>query len=815
MREGASDRRGSWFRPPAPADASDARLAATVRVLSLSFVLAIAGFSVVGALLLPLPIHIAPIPITMMAALLGAYALARLQRPRPAAGLVLAGIWLGTTWSIAVAGSVNSPALGAYLILILAAGFLIGKRAAVWTAAISAASVLVLAALEAQGRLPDPFPHTPWITIATELTLFVAAAALLWEALGRLGSAVSRAERSEARMRGLIDQASDAIIVLDSDGNVCEASARATEMSGYSRDELTRMRVDEFLAGEELDEAQTLLREIPPGTVLMRQRMLRRKDGSWFPVENSLARLTDGRIQCIVRDVSARKRAEAMQDRLRVALDEAGEAITLFDGDLRMLYANRASRRLYGGDNALPTGATVDQMLTLPEQREFWERARVELARGRNYSGRLEMQLPNGARAVHHVALAVVREGGDAARAGFVSIARDITREVELEESVQLARRLEAVGQLAGGLAHDFNNLLTVILGSAEAIRSRKGSEDVEEIIEAGQRAAALTTKLLSFSRNQVVRAAQLDLNRVVGDAAGTLRRLVRENVSVELNLAPEPLWLMADPNQLYQVLVNLATNARDAMPEGGTLELATGEFAMSRATRPARLRLPDGPYVVLSVRDTGEGMSEEVIEHMFEPFFTTKQPGSNTGLGLASVHEIVKQSKGGIEVQSEPGKGTRMRIFLPRVRAPEARLEAPAQVREQQPQQAAVRILVVEDEALLRGLVTRSLESRGHRVVSARNGKEALELGLAQPPDLLLTDVILPGLDGGRLTEQLRARHPTLRVLFMSGYEPEVIGGAGSDRNTRFLAKPFTVSQLIESVDGLLGQRQQSSQSA
>jgi two-component system cell cycle sensor histidine kinase/response regulator CckA len=809
MQDGANETRGTWLRPLPLQGPGDARLGTTVNVLSLSFVVAIGVFALALAFL-PLPRTAVYIPLTAVAIFLAANALARLGSARLAAHVLVAGMWLSTTWAVAVTGSANSPALGAYLLLILAAAFLIGQRAAVWAAGVSAACVLLLAHLEAQGRLPAAIPQTPWITISTMLTLIAATAALLWDALGRIGSAVSRAERSEARMRGLIDQASDAIIVLDSAGNVCEASARAAEMSGYAREEITRMRVSEFLAGEELDDAHVLLRDLRPGAVLMRERRLRRKDGTWLPVENSVARLTDGRVQCIVRDVSARKLAEAMQDRLRVALDEAGEAITLFDSAQRLLYANRAARRLYGSDDALRPGMHVDEVIVVAPQREFWDRARHELALGKSYSGRLEYVRPNGARAVHHVALAVVREDGEPG--GFVSIAREITREVELEESAQLTRRLEAVGQLAGGLAHDFNNLLTVILGSAEAIRMRKESADVEEIIEAGQRAAALTTKLLSFSRTQAIRLAHVDLSRVVADASAMLRRLVRENVSLELRLASEPVWVMADANQVTQVLVNLAANARDAMPEGGTLELATGELALTRATRPERVRVPDGDYAVLSARDTGEGMSPDVIDHVFEPFFTTKQPGSNTGLGLASVHEIVKQAGGAIEVKSELGKGTQLRIFLPRAPAPAGALEKPAASPERA-QQAASRILVVEDEALLRGLVIRSLEARGHRVVSARTGKEALELGLAEPPDLLVTDVVLPGLDGSRLTEQLREHHPLLRVLFMSGYEPDVIGGAASDGRTRFLAKPFAISKLVERVDELLAQRQQSSQ--
>ena len=483
---------------------------------------------------------------------------------------------------------------------------------------------------------------------------------------------------------------------------------------------------------------------------------------------------------------------ERMQGQLRRALDELGEGIALFDVDRRLQYANRAFQRLDGAG------------LTGSEPGAFWERAQRELAQGRSFSGRFERRLPDGTTAVQHATLACVSEGAGEPD-GFVVIVRDITREVELEESVQLTRKLDAVGQVARGLVHEFNNLLTVILGSAEAIRAREASEDVEEIIEAGERAASLTTKLASFTRSQAVRITHVDLDRVVRDASPMLQRLVRENVALELKLASQALWVAADPSQLQQVLVNLATNARDAMPEGGTLEVATAALDLSRATRPTRLRLPDGAYVVLSVRDSGDGMSEEVIDRVFEPFFTTKEPGRGTGLGLASVHEIVQQMKGAIDVQSELGKGTQLRIFLPRAVPPQSESGARPALERERPE-AARSILVVEDEPLLRGLVARSLESRGHRVVTARHGAEALELARREPPDLVVTDVILPGVDGGQLVLLLRELQPGLRVLLVSGYEPErVVGATGEDDQTRFLQKPFTIAQLAAEVEALL----------
>jgi two-component system cell cycle sensor histidine kinase/response regulator CckA len=802
--DGTDSRGREWFRPPRMGDPVEARLAATVHVLSLSFAVAIVGFGVASLLLLD-RLALVAISASIAAVLMVAYLLAHRGSPRLAAHVLWIGTWLGSTFAVAITGSVNSPALGAYLIVVLAAGLLVGRAAAIATAALSALALVALARLEAHGVLPEPIVQTPWTILATELTLFVAAAGLLSDVLGRFQAAVTRAERSEARTRALIDQASDAIVVLDAEGNVLEASARAAEMSGYAREELTRMRFPMLFADDEADDRKPLPAELAAGGVVVRERWMQRRDGTQLSVENSMARLSDGRIQCIVRDVSARKRAERMQERLRRALDEADEGIALFDADRRLLYANRVFRRLYAVGDAQHVGTPVDEIAGASEMRAWWQRAQRELAHGRSFSGRFERRLPE-AFAVHHATLACV-PGHEGEPDGFVVIVRDITREFELEESVQLSRKLDIVGQLASGLVHEFNNLLTVILGSAEAIRGREMSEDVEQILEAAERAAALTTKLASFTRNQAVRITRLDLNRVVRDASSMLQRLVRENVGLRLNLATEALWVQADPNQLHQVLVNLATNARDAMPDGGALEVSTAAVDLSTAMRPARVRLPDGPYAALSVHDSGGGMSEEVIEHVFEPFFTTKEPGRGTGLGLASVHQIVEQMGGAIDVESRLGHGTRLRIFLPLVLPPESqRGKRQAGPR---PQPGLARILVVEDETLLRGLVARSLESSGHQVVSARHGREALELALAEPPDLVVTDVILPDLDGEQLVARLRERQPRLRVLLVSGYEPERVAGAtGEDDQTLFLAKPFTIAQLVASVDALLAPR-------
>ena len=796
-----------WLRPPVLPDPDEARIAATVHLLSLSFIAAAVAWTIISFFVLWRPWTVFPITLTLVACLIAALVLARRGRTRPAARVLVGGLFVGTTWAVAISG-VSAPPISTYLVVILAAGLLIGVRAAIVATAASALATVALAAMDTRGLLLAVVPHNPWSTIAVELSLFAATAVLLTDALRRVGLAIRRAERGEARARELFEQASDAIIVIEPDGRIAEANARAAELAGYPGEDPTGFQLSDFISGEDLTDSLRLLGAIGTGKPLMRERRMRRRDGTRFDIETSFVRLSDGRVQTVFRDVTARKRAEQMQERLRNALEEAGEGVALFDQTGKLLYMNRVFRESFDEGGRLRLDMSADELPTSRQERELTARVQAEIAAGRRYSARLERRRPDGSLAIYHMGFTPVRDaaGGPA---GSVAITRDVTREVALESSLQVTRKLDTIGKLAGGLAHDFNNLLTVILGSAESLRGTAAPQDeVDEILEAGQRAAALTTKLLAFSRDQAVRVRRLDLSELVRDAVGMLQRLVRENITIQLDLAPEPMWVEADPSQLHQVLVNLAANARDAMAEGGRLEIATQAIQLSRLNRPVGVRLPDGPYVVLGVRDTGVGMSEAVQERLFEPFFTTKQPGRGTGLGLASVSAIIQQAKGAIEVTSQLGKGTLLRVFLPRALAPEPTAERRASTAARRRPQGA-RILVVEDEAMLLRLVSRSLEACGHRVSTARDGHEALDLALTDPPDVLVTDVILPGLDGGELTRRLRERHPRIPVLFTSGYAPEAITAKIVENGfTVFLPKPFTMEDLLSTVDRLLERR-------
>ncbi|PYO96181.1 MAG: hypothetical protein DMD61_14495 [Gemmatimonadetes bacterium] len=398
-----------------------------------------------------------------------------------------------------------------------------------------------------------------------------------------------------------------------------------------------------------------------------------------------------------------------------------------------------------------------------------------------------------------------------AGRRARLILAHDVTAQRQLEEQLRQSQKMEAVGQLAGGIAHDFNNLLTAILGSTQLLLNNMPSgdprrEDAEEVRHAGLRAAELTRQLLAFSRRQVLAPKVLELNVVVGNMDRMLRRLLGEDVELVTSLDPTAGAVNADPGQLEQVLLNLAVNARDAMPGGGRLSIETTRLALHEEHLERRHRLPPGDYACLVVTDTGVGMDEATQAHLFEPFFTTKEVGKGTGLGLATVYGIVKQSGGYIWVYSEPRRGTTVKVYLPRV--PGAS-EAPAPA----PPARAARggnetVLLVEDAAPVRALARRSLEACGYRVLDASDGPSALELSArhAAGIDLLVTDVVMPGMSGRELAERLAPQRPEMKVLYTSGYTDDAMVRQGVlNAGVAFLQKPFVPDMLARKVREVL----------
>ena len=509
-----------------------------------------------------------------------------------------------------------------------------------------------------------------------------------------------------------------------------------------------------------------------------------------------------------------RKHAEdqlkASEAEYRVLFEFNPEAMWVYDREsLRFLAVNDAAVARYGWTREEFLQMTIRDIRPEAEQ----EKLEALLARDANqpvaHRGLRHRRKDGSLIDVEILANSIILAG----RPGRLVLAKDVTERLRLEEQLRQAQKMEAVGRLAAGVAHDFNNILTAILGSAELLiddlpEGHEHRVDAEEIRRAAQRAADLTRQLLAFSRQQVLAPKVLDLNAVVRGVETMLRRLIGEHIELRTALVGDLGAVRADPTQLEQVLLNLVVNARDAMPQGGKLTIETANTDLGEQYAREHGAGVAGPHVLLAVSDTGTGMDAATRAHLFEPFYTTKEFGRGTGLGLATVYGVVKQSGGHIWVYSEPGQGATFKIYLPRVQeAPEPLVAAePGGVR------AAARgsetILLVEDEQIVRSLARRVLSQQGYTVLEAPAGLEALAVSNAHPGDihLLLTDVVMPGIGGRELARQLAARRPRARVLYLSGYSDDAIVSHGLlDPGTFFLQKPFTPQALTRKVREVL----------
>ncbi|MDE3241665.1 MAG: PAS domain S-box protein [Nitrospirota bacterium] len=542
--------------------------------------------------------------------------------------------------------------------------------------------------------------------------------------------------------------------------------------------------------------------QLTDGTVRVvhEQAEVTRNDAGW-PV----------RMVGTVQDVTERKRAEEGRRQLAAILEATTDFVGTADREGRALFVNRAGRRLLGiGEDEDLTGARI------PDFHPEWA-ARLVAAEGLPaavrdgvWSGETALQTRGGAEIpVSQVILS--HKTPEGAIAYFSTIARDLRDRKQMEQRLQQAAKMEAVGRLAGGIAHDFNNLLTVILGHSDMLLRRLAAGDsshrhAEEIKKAGSQAAHLTGQLLAFSRKQVIQPTLLDLNKTVSETADMFRRLIGEHIRLVVDLAPGPCLINADPGQVEQVLMNLVANAHDAMPETGTLTIGTSlvEGETTGASCPGRL--PPGDYVRLTVSDNGCGMDADTRAHVFEPFFTTKELGKGTGLGLATVYGIVVQNGGSVEVDSLPGRGTTFRIFLPRVEgtlpADESAGGSAHKTRHTET------LLLVEDDPLVREFLHGYLVREGFQVFQAANGEEALRLCRTSQEvfHLLVTDVVMPGMSGRALAEQAVVLRPAMKVLLMSGYTDDVMLRHGvSDDGVAFLAKPFLPDDLTRKIRDVL----------
>jgi PAS domain S-box-containing protein len=830
--------------------------------------------------------------------------------------------------------------------------------------AIVTQAVTLLAALPLTGIPGGPpllgHPGDP-VRLGIFLSFFVLIDWLAWQRDFTREAAEAREvalRESEARYRHILEHASEGIVVASPAGSVEMANPRFCEMVGYTPEELGRIPITALYAPGELEREPLGWEELARTGILVRERTLRRQDGSTFVAELSVRRTAEGQAHAIIRDVTERRRAEQSVRRERDLLDgilaTSAGGIVVVSPEGRVVFLNsraeavlgltraeladrtdlpagwrwlsldgvdlpddeRPSRRVMkggrpfedarmmlqrpGGDcrilavNASPmrdaAGAITavvlslsditDQHLaqrTLREQEErlqhitaampgvvyqyvtgpgaakrfafvsrqastllgvevdailddseqAWANvppgyqeamtqafARVSASR-QPWSFEFPVRAPDGRiRWLHDMATAHTEVDPD--RAVWNGIMVDVTERKRLAEELLQSQKMESLGRLAGGVAHDFNNILTVIRGYADVLAGEFGEGDprlagVQEIRSASDRATTLTRQLLAVSRRQVLALRAVDLNELVQDMERMLRRVIGEPVAMTTVAGADTGFVQGDPGQFEQVLLNLAVNARDAMPEGGTLTLETSRLVLPAArAEPATRGVPPGDYAVLRVGDTGVGMDEATQGRIFEPFFTTKPAGQGTGLGLSTVYGIVHQSLGFITVESTVGRGTSIRVFLPRLAGagavPPAPSPAPAGARRQH----RGRVLVVEDDDRVRQLTRRVLEQSGFTALEARDGAEALALMEREGAtvDAVVSDVVMPGMGGRDLASRLRATRPALPVLFLSGYAgDEVDDPLREQPHQAYLQKPFSPDALTTALGTLLGE--------
>jgi two-component system, cell cycle sensor histidine kinase and response regulator CckA len=497
------------------------------------------------------------------------------------------------------------------------------------------------------------------------------------------------------------------------------------------------------------------------------------------------------------------------EELFRLITENAADMIAVVTADGKRLY-NSPSYEKVLGYSAEELSQTSPYAQIHPEDQPKVAKA-AEQARSSGVGNRVEYRVrhKNGEwRVLESTASAVSSLDGKVEK--LVIVNRDITERRRLEQQLVLSHKLEAIGRLSGGVAHDFNNLLGVIIGYAEALQQDPAGnesyrEAIDEILKAGHRAASLTQQLLAFSRKQVLEPKILDLNAVVADIEKMLRRLIGEDIELKIIPAADLGKVKADRGQIDQVIMNLAVNARDAMPRGGLLKIETCNVELREEDRKNRQYIVPGVYVMVSVTDAGTGMDAEVQSHIFEPFFTTKEMGKGTGLGLATVYGVIKQSGGYIFVESEPGRGASFKIYLPRVEG--AAFDQPESVAPRQKAHGPRTILIAEDEASLRKLTSNTLNKLGYTVLEAPDAAEAIRIAglLASKIDLLLTDVVMPGMSGRELALRLVTTRPETKVLYMTGYTDGAIAEHGVlEAGISILRKPFTQAQLIRSLDGI-----------
>jgi PAS domain S-box-containing protein len=648
------------------------------------------------------------------------------------------------------------------------------------------------------------------------------ANALLFIQLKRAEEAM---RESEEKFRDLYDHAPVGYHEYDKEGRITKVNRTDLEMLGYTSEELIGQPIWKLNVGEEIVREQVLAKlagALPPGQNL--ERIYKKKDGTIFPVliQDRLTLDEKGQIsgiRCTIQDITEHKQSEEAlrqsEERYRTILENIEDGYYEVDLPGNFTFFNDSLCRMLGYSRDELIGMGNDRYTDQENRKKLFQAFNRVYRTGEPVKGfDWEVIRKDGRKLYGEVSVSLIRSS-TGEPVGFRGIARDITERkraekemAALQEQLTQSQKMEAVGRLAGGIAHDFNNLLTVIKGYTQlSLLDLKENnplwENIQEIQKATERAANLTRQLLAFSRRQILDPKVLDLNSLLRDTEKMLRRMIGEDIELVTRLSEGLGKVKIDPGQIEQVVLNLAVNARDAMPSGGKLTIETANAQSDEGYALTHLGLTPGHYVRLSVSDTGVGMSREVQEKAFDPFFTTKEKGKGTGLGLSTVHGIVTQSGGKIWVYSDPGHGTTFKIYFPTIEGEldtlDGRNEPDSSPR------GSETVLLVEDESSVRDLANRLLKQQGYRVLEAANGEEALRLAqetVGERIHLLLTDVVLPQMSGKELADQLKTFRPDLKVLYTSGYTDFAVVHHGVlNSGTHFLQKPFSLKTLSQKV--------------